>query len=234
MIRARLALVLAIVLALSPLDGFDLGRGDAPMVDDVSRFGAQIPGAQADDHVDLAATPEPQATPESGDGAGVIVPAEGTDDGAADEEVTGEIVPVDVMDDAASGGETPSRLRARVPGPLTLWIILPRETFTVGENDTCVGAGSFVDLQPGGVVSLLDEGAGVAHIESVMIEATGRIYFDTVLQQDICAFDLTFTSVVPGTSVLVDLDRVVLGRFDHTAPPSSAGEPAVYDIVIGE
>lgn len=149
-----------------------------------------------------------------------------------------ETIPVDGGDPggnhAPSRGDPPSRLLSREPGALTLWIILPGGAFVMGAaNDTCVGAGEFTGLQAGGVVSLLDAGAGAVHIESVMIEAAGDIYFDTVLQEEVCAFDLAFTRVVPGTSVLVDLDRIVLGRFDHIAPADDSGGPPVYAIVAG-
>lgn len=176
--------------------------------------------SESDDEAIAEATPAPEDT--------------GTEDDADD---SAEVVPAEATEDVAddgSGGNVPSRLVEREPGPLTLWIILPAERFTAQADGTCVGAGAYAGMQPGGVVSLLDADAGAAHIESVMIESAGRIYFDSVLRQDVCAFRLDFTRVTPGTSVLVDLDRVVLGRFDHVAPAPDSGEPAAYEIVVGE
>ncbi len=184
-----------------------------------------------------AQTPEPDAaeaaTPQPDDAVADATP-EPEDTGNADDgNTTGDADPVETTKEA-SEGDVPSRLVEREPGPLTLWIILPQERFTVQADETCIGAGAYADVQPGGVVSLLDQDAGAAHIESVMIESPGTVYFDSVLQQDVCAFRLDFTSVTSGTTVLVDLNRIVLGRFDHVAPAPAPGEPAVYEIVVGE
>lgn len=156
----------------------------------------------------------------------------GSDEDAAGEDASGE--GAESGTEEGAGANVPARLVEREPGPLTLWIILPAERFTAQQDGTCAGAGPYAGVMPGGVVSLLDEDAGATHIESVMIESPGRVYFDSVLQQDVCAFSLEFTRVVPGTSVLVDLDRIVLGRFDHVSPAAEPGEPAVYEIVVGE
>jgi len=192
---------------------------------------AADPGLQLPD--DLKGHEESPAEPSGSDDAAVEASPE-VDERGAD---TGE----DAADDGAEGGaeagadaNLPARLVEREPGPLTLWILLPGERFTVQPDGTCVGAGPYAGVAPGGVVSLLDEDAGATHIESVMIESPGRVYFDSVLEQDVCAFPLEFTSVIPGTSVLVDLDRVVLGRFEHVAPAPDSGEPVVYEIVTGE
>lgn len=216
MIHARLSLVVAIVLVLMPLHGPD----GAAVIDDLPDFAVQLPaGGHEDDNLAQAGMSEPD------NGNGNDADAEATPAAADDDHLP--------ADDSGSGGDMPSRLLKLDPGPLTLWIILPGKAFTVPADDTCLGAGSYIGVQPGGVVSLLDEGAGATHVESVMIEAAGTVYFDTVLQEDVCAFDLAFTRVVPGTSVLIDLDRVVLGRFDHVAPAPASGEPPVYDIVAG-
>ncbi|HEV2065277.1 MAG TPA: hypothetical protein VGR08_00470, partial [Thermomicrobiales bacterium] len=176
--------------------------------------------AEADDAVTAEATPEVDER-----------------EGGSDADAAGEDAPDDGAESGAETGadaDLPSRLVEREPGPLTLWIILAGERFTAQPDGTCVGAGPYAGVVPGGVVSLLDEDAGATHIESVMIESPGTVYFDSVLRQDVCAFPLEFTNVVPGTSVLVDLDRVVLGRFEHVAPAPDSEEPAVYEIVVGE
>lgn len=198
---------------------------------DASDLGLQIPD-------DLKGHGDSPAEPSGSDDTAVEATPEVDEGGAdADEDAAAE----DADDDGAESGaeegadaNLPARLVEREPGPLTVWIILPGERFTAQPDGTCVGAGPYAGVVPGGVVSLLDEDAGATHIESVMIESPGTVYFDSVLRQDVCAFPLEFTSVMPGTRVLVDLDRVVLGRFEHVAPAPDSEEPAVYEIVVGE
>jgi hypothetical protein len=213
-----------------PDSAADIGT-ERESADDAEDPDVQLPG-------DLKGQEDqPAETPGSDDAVAEATPVPEDTGSENDEDDTGAIVPAEATEDSAEDApdaDVPSRLVEREPGPLTLWIILPGERFTAQADDTCVGAGAYAGMQPGGMVSLLDEGAGAAHIESVMIESAGSVYFDSVLRQDVCAFRLDFTRVVPGTSVLVDLDRVVLGRFVHVGHDADTGHPPVYEIVVGK
>jgi len=214
-------------LEAGPESADDEPAGDAAdpglrLPDDLKGHEEPAAGTSPDDAVTAEATPEPEIEDREG----------GSGENVAGEDASGR--GAESATDEGTGASLPARLVEREPGPLTLWIILPEERFAALQDGPCAGAGPYAGVMPGGVVSLLDEDAGATHIESVMIESPGRVYFDSVLQQDVCAFSLKFTRVVPGTSVLVDLDRVVLGRFDHLSPGAEPGEPAVYEIVVGE
>lgn len=165
--------------------------------------------------------------------------------GDAPEEVPGmEATPVPAEEPVAPAGsgasgeaaptaQPPDRLVSIEPGPATLWIILPAGSYTVLDDMTCAGAGAFEKLRPGGTITLLDQDGGT-HIESAMLEANGAIFYDNVLKQEVCAFTVALAAVPPGARVLVDIERVVLGQFETNASSAGTGEPAVYEIVVGE
>lgn len=226
MIRARLLLVLAIVLGMAPFHGGD--RHERTFTAHEVRT-APLDAFMGQAATPAAGTPEPLATPVAPASPVVTTPpAPVTPEPTAVAETgvdAGAAAPVEVT------GDTPSRLVDRGAGPLTLWILLVGTAYTVQPDGTCGGTGTYDVVQPGGVVNLLDAGAGAAHIESVMIEAGGKIYLDTVLERDVCAYRVDFTRVPPGTTVLVDVDRVVVGRFDHTAAASDT--PPAYVLVVG-
>lgn len=164
--------------------------------------------------------------------------ADSPEPASGDEESGSEATPAPAAepiapDDAAPTAALPDRLVSPEPGPATLWIILPTGTYTALDETTCAGAGAYDGLRPGGVITLLNQDGGT-HVESAMLEANGAIYFDNVLEADVCAFTVELAAVPPGTSILVDIDRVVLGEFETSAASAGTGEPAVYTIVVGE
>jgi hypothetical protein len=138
----------------------------------------------------------------------------------------------DAPEDAEPTAAPPDRLVSSEPAPATLWIILPAGAFAALDETSCAGAGAYDGLRPGGVITLLNQ-EGATHIESAMLEANGAIFYDTVLRQDVCAFMVEFTAVPPGATVLVDIERVVLGQFVTNGSSAGSGEPPVYEIVVG-
>lgn len=203
---------------VTAVDGAGTGTGGGHSADPEVTVPDAVENIDDADSPPAADSPEPASGEESG--------SEATPAPAAE-----PVAPDDA--DAAPTAALPDRLVSPEPGPATLWIILPTGTYTALDETTCAGAGAYDGLRPGGVITLLNQDGGT-HIESAMLEANGAIYFDNVLEGDVCAFAVELANVPPGASILVDIERVVLGQFETTAASAGTGEPAVYTIVAGE